>query len=283
MNTRKPRSKAAPARTSRAAPGKGEGPALRAEIAALRAEIDALTRDRAELCSALSHDLRNPLTVVVWSAQLLARRVPEGDPARRHLDGVTRAAEELNQMLSELSDAARIPDGRLARVIEPTEDALAPLLEQAAAASRPQIEAKGLALTLDLPPDLGAIACDRERITRLVASLVAGAVRRSPKGGAVRVSAGRRGAGAREEVRISVEDRGPVIEPVDREVIFTLPAATPPGETRRPRPAGSAIALFVARGVAEAHGGRIWVDPAADQGARFVLSLPVSPSSGPER
>ena len=80
-----------------------------------------------------------------------------------------------------------------------------------------------------------------------------------------------------------MEDEGPAIDPADLEAVFTLPAAPSPGTVRRPRPAGSAIALFVARGVAEAHGGRIWVDPDADQGARFILALPVTPSFDPPR
>ena len=276
MTPRKPRAKAV-----RAAPASREAKRSprrkddhRAELPTVRSERDAFERDRAELCSALSHDLRNPLTVVVWSAQLLARRIPQDDAARRHVDGITRAAEEMNQMLHELSDAARIPVGRLGQAIELAEAEVGPLAEQAAAANRAQIHSKEIALTLDLPTDLGTISCDKERIARVLAALMSAAVRRSPKGGAVILRASRGVSGRRAEARIVVEDGGPDIPPEDREALFALPTAPAPGSARPPRPGGSAIALFVARGVIEAHGGRLWLEPKPDQGARFVLTLP---------
>lgn len=269
MTPRKPGAKA------KRSPRRKDDP--RAELARVRAELDALERGRAELCSALSHDLRNPLTVVVWSAQLLARRIPQDDAARRHLEGVTRAAEEMNQMLHELSDAARIPDSRLGQALELAEAEVGPLAEQAAAAHRAQIQSKEIALTLDLPQSLGTISCDDDRVVRVLAALISGAVRRSPKGGAVILRGSRRASGRREEVRIVVEDGGPDIPPEDWEALFALPTAAPPGVPRRPRPGNSAIALFVARGVIEAHGGRLWLESKPGQGARFVLTLPALP------
>jgi signal transduction histidine kinase len=250
--------------------------APRAELARLRAELTTLERGRAELCSVLSHDLRNPLTVVVWSAQLLARRLPTDDAAGRHLQSITRAAEEMNQILHELGDAARIPDGRLAQAIELVEGEIRPLAEQAVAANQGQINSKQITLAFEVPADLGTIACDKDRMGRVLTALLSGALRRSPKGGRVSLSASRRVSGHGEELRIDVEDAGPEIPPDDQEALFTLPTAPRPGSPRRPRPTGSAIALFVARGVIEAHGGRLWVESEPGQGARFVLTLPVA-------
>lgn len=241
----------------------------------LREELDALERSRAELCSALSHDLRNPLSVVVWSAQLLSRRITPEDAARRHLDAIARAAEEMNQILHDLSDAARIPDGRLAAALALEHGEIGPLVDQAAAPSRPQAAGKELALTLDAGPEVGSLSCDRERITRVIGGLIATAVRRTPRGGSVTVRAERGpSAAGGEEVRVTVEDGGPEIPEADRASLFELPLAPPPGEVRRAKPVSHAVSLFVARGVAEAHGGRMALEGAPGGGARFVLTLP---------
>jgi signal transduction histidine kinase len=250
---------------------------LGARSDALRAEIAALERDRAELCSVLSHDLRNPLTVVVWSAQMLARRLPPEDASRRALDAVARAADEMNQMLLDLSDAARIHDGRLpaALALEACEPAA--LVEQAAASTRVMAQSKALTITLDVPPELPPLLCDRERIARVLGGILGNAARRTPRGGAVSVHAARVGDGGRDALRIVVEDGGPEIAREDRATLFSLPAAPSPGAPRRPRTMTPAIALFVARGVVEAHGGELDLESEPGQGARFVLTLPASP------
>jgi signal transduction histidine kinase len=244
---------------------------------ALRAELAALERDRAELCSVLSHDLRNPLTVVVWSTQLLARRIGPEDASRRHLDAVTRAAEELNQMLHDLSDAARIPDGRLptALSLEPCEPAA--LVEQVVTSIRPSAENKHLTFTVTVAGGLPSLRCDRERIARVLGWLLANAVRRTPRGGALSLRAAASTGGGAPSLRIVVEDGGPHIAPEDRAAIFRFPSAPPSGTARRPRAMSPTLALFVARGVAEAHGGELDLDGDPAHGARFVLTLPLAP------
>jgi signal transduction histidine kinase len=249
---------------------------LERRVEALRAELEALERDRAELCSVLSHDLRNPLTVVVWSTQILARRIGPEDASRRHLDAVARAAEELNQMLHDLSDAARIPDGRLptSLSLEPCEPAA--LVEQAVASIRPSVESKRLAFTVAVAEGLPALRCDRERIARILGSLLSSAVRRTPRQAAVSLRVGFADTHPPGRMlRIVVEDCGPEVTPEDRDAAFRFPSAPPPGGHRRPRAMGPALSFFVARGVAEAHGGELDLQSDPDHGARFVLTLPV--------
>jgi signal transduction histidine kinase len=238
---------------------------------ALRAELEALERGRAELCSVLSHDLRNPLTAVIWSTQLLARQVPAGDSGRRHLDVIVRATEEITQMLDELSDAARIPDGQLALrlVLQPVE--VGALVERAVAPSRALSQSKEIDLSIAVPAGLGQVMWDGDRVARVLAGLVSNAVRRTPRRGAVTLRAARRTEGGTDGVRIAVEDGGPDIAEKERESLFELPTVLPPGV---PRPVSPALGPFVARGVIEAHGGRIWIEGEPGRGTTFVLTLP---------
>src|SRR5262249_24294639 len=153
--------------------------------------------------------------------------------------------------------AARIPDGRLpsSLALEPCE--LAALVEQAMEPLRPQAQNKALNITVDVPSGLPLASCDRERITRVLGWILANAVRRAPRGGAVSARASRLAGRGRASLRSVVEDGCTEIAPEDRVTIFTLPSAPPPGAPRRPLPMTPVIALFVARGIVEAHGGTL--------------------------
>jgi signal transduction histidine kinase len=226
---------------------------------------------RGLLFSQLSHDLRNPLSVVLMSAQMLRRLLPPEHSARRYLDAVERASDELNQMLDELSDAARIEDGCLADMLKLEPADLAAFTEEAVAAARPLAESKQLAVTVDVAPGLGPIVCDHARIRRVLACLVSGAVRITPKQGAVAVETSPDGAGG---VRVSVTDGGPGVPETHRALLFELPSGKIPAFSRRATPHGSALTLFVARNVVEAHGGSMTADHAGGKGTRFVFTLP---------
>jgi signal transduction histidine kinase len=259
--------------------------ALRAELAAVRAELEACERSRAELCSVLSHDLRNPLTVIVWSTQTLARNLPPDHAGRRPLDAITRASDELSQMLDDLSEAARIREGRLRLANVPCD--VAALVGEVVAAGRPAAQAKDLAIEVDVSPGLASIYCDRPRVARVLARLLANAVRITPRGGALAVRAAPSDDFGDESTReagvcLSVQDGGPGVPEDERASYFDLPRAPPPGEPRRARGQSPALALFVARGVVEAHGGRMWIEGEPGR-SRCVLTLPAgSESEGEE-
>jgi signal transduction histidine kinase len=242
---------------------------------ARRAELAMLERDRAEIFSALANDLRNPLTAVVWSIEMLARRIDPDDSSRRLLDIATRTTEEMDLMLQDLIDAALILDGRLpmSLVLEPYEPAA--LVEQAAASVRIPPWSKTLTITLDVSAGLPPIVCDRERIARVVGGLLANVVRRTPRGGTVSARASRLAKGGRDALRIVMEG-GQAIDPHGRATLFSLPAAPAPGAPRRAPTMSRAIALFVARGIVEAHGGKLDLEGERGPSARFVLTLPLS-------
>ncbi len=264
----KTREKRAPASAGR------EQRRLERRCDALRAEVHALERARAELCSVLSHDLRNPLTLIHWNSQLLGRHLPEGSP-QRLLDTMKRAALEMSQILDDLSDASRIPDGRL--VLHFSHGALAELIEGAVAPSRAGAAAKEITLAVEVEAGLGEACWDHDRLGRVLAGLVAGALRRTPRGG----SMGVRAHLAEGLVHLTVEDSGMEIPEAERASLFELPPAAPPGVSRGARALSPALGLFVARGVVEAHGGHIAFTGEPGRGSRFVLAVPLD--QGEER
>jgi signal transduction histidine kinase len=236
-------------------------------------EIEALERDRAELCSVLSHDLRNSLTVVLWSAQSLARSLPPDHPGRRQLEGIHRAGGDIELMLDDLSDVSRVCDGRLRLDVSPHQ--VASLIDEAALATQRPRQDKEIALDVQIAEGLGPVRCDQRLVTRVLRHLLAGAVAMTPKKHTVVVRAGPL-EGEDGEVCLSVEDAGPGIPEDKRASLFDLPSAPPFGEPRRPRGPFPGLALFVARGIVEAHGGRLWVEGEAGRGSRFVLTLPAA-------
>jgi signal transduction histidine kinase len=221
--------------------------------------------------SQLSHDLRNPVSVVLMSTQMIGRHFPADHAARRYLDLIQRGAEELEQMLDELSDVARVEDGCLPDVLRLERTDLPALVEEAVAAARPQAEGRQLTVRAHVAPGLGPIACDRDRILRVLSSLVARAVRITPKQGAVAVELGPDGAGG---ARIAVLDGGPGVAEADRASLFELPKGKVPVHSRRATSQGSVLTLFVARQVVEAHGGSMSVEHPDGGGTRYVLTLP---------
>lgn len=243
------------------------------ELDAAHEAIDELARARGELCSVISHDLRNALSVVLWNTQVLLRGATTDSPSRRFLDAIGRAYEEMSQLADDLSDTARLVDDRMVLSRAP---APAPaLIEDAVAAHRTAAEAKRVSFDVEVDRDLPAISVDRPRVMRALSVLFAHALRVTPKGGTITVRASGYGAAA----RIAITDGGSGLPEDQRSYLFQLPVAPPRDGTRRPRQF-SAVALFVAKGLIEAHGGSLEAEHCDGKGTTFVAVLPMGDSAG---
>jgi signal transduction histidine kinase len=236
-----------------------------AVVEALRAEADAAARARPEVLSLLSHDLRNPLGVVLMSLHPLGRAVPPDHPARRHYDMLKRAALELGQMLDTTSEAVRVERGSVS-LASAEEDASA-LIATAIEATRRRADERGLKLQIDVPAGLPKVNVSAEKIGRALTDLLARAVRVAPKNSTVAVHA----QPDEEGVRISIADRGSPIPEAFADQVFDVPQSA---AHRHASNAYFVLDLFVARGVIEAHGGRVWLEPTPGGGTTFVLTLP---------
>jgi signal transduction histidine kinase len=162
-----------------------------------------------------------------------------------------------------MSDAGRLEAGRLSVAMQAVD--VAPLVAHAINVTRSHAEVKNLRLKGEVADDVPPAFGDRDRMTRVLITLIANAVKFTPKNGAITVRARQ----VEDEVWFSVEDTGPGIAPEQRAQLFTLPRST---HTRVGQGAG--LALFVARGTVEAQGGRLWAESEPGRGSTFYFAHP---------
>jgi signal transduction histidine kinase len=236
------------------------------EAASERAEIE---RTRRDLIAAVSHDLRTPLA----SLRALAEALNDGvvdDPehVRRYLTLIAGETERLNALIDDLFELARLESGavRLDRVPVSVSE----LIAETVARMAPQAERKGVALTGDAPDHLPPTLADAQQLARVLLNLVQNAIRHTPPGGRVQLRACQQDAA----ILLTVEDTGEGITPADLPRVFDRFYR---GDPARSREAGSGLGLAIARGLVDAHGGRIWVESTPGQGARFAFTIPLAP------
>jgi signal transduction histidine kinase len=228
----------------------------------MRANRAVAARD--ELLSVLSHDLRNPLNVISMASALLLRA--ESDAwKRRQIDNVDRATQRIVRLMQDLLDLSRIDAGALR--IDRRPEQIEGLLSEAQDKLRPLADAKKQRLELGLERPLPRVLADRERVLQVISSLLGNAINFTPAGGSIGISARER-PGA---IEVEVRDTGPGISEEERLRIFE-----PFWKECAARPAGAGLGLAVARGIVEAHGGRIGVDSHTGAGSRFFFTLPIA-------
>jgi len=265
---RRPQSRSERSTTRREAATQRELRRLEKLCVDLREEVESAERSRRETLSIVSHDVRNPLSVILVSAKLLARSIPSESNGRRQLDAIARAADEINHLVQELLDASSIESGGLTVGQEALE--IEPLVTKAIQQAQPLAAQKSLRLEAHLADDLPPVLGDSDRIVQVIASLIINAVKFTPKAGSISV----RADAVDGEARLSVTDSGPGIPDELRPLVFSrhVHAAV------RPLGQGTGLSAFVAKGIVEAHGGRIWVESKVGEGSTFRFSLPVAAS-----
>ena len=225
-----------------------------------RAEHAVLLRD--EMVAIVSHDLKNPLQGINMAAALLTRNVA-GDPrAEETLAVVKRSVARMSGLIHDLLDLAKIEAGRFD--VTPERCAAARLVSEAITSLAPIAEAKAVRLT-SISEAAAHVQSDPERVFQVFSNLIGNAIKFTPAGGEVTVDV----RVASGEVRFEVRDTGPGIGPSELPHIFDRY-----WQARRMRSAGAGLGLYIAKGIVEAHGGRIWAESVPSAGATFYFTLP---------
>jgi chemotaxis family two-component system sensor kinase Cph1 len=226
-------------------------------------------RARDDLVAVVSHDLRNPLGVIQMQAAILLQTVGSGteDFSRRiqtSTEHIQRAVRRMNTLIRDLLDLAKLEAGRF--TLQCSRCQMNDLAEESLLILRPLAEAKRITLTSDLRAD--AVHADRDRIFQVLSNLVGNAIKFTPERGSISV----RAETDDTEVRVTVSDTGPGIPSDQIANVFDRY-----WQARRSDQEGSGLGLFIAKGIVEAHGGRIWTEAHAGTGATFIFALPRAP------
>ncbi len=234
-------------------------------------ELRRLGRARRDFVANISHELRTPLTSIRLLLDSLLARQESPPPAADTLRKIEVEVQALQQMAEELLDLAQIESGQaLVRLVPVPVTGLA---QKAIDRLAPQVANKGQTVSLDVPDGLTALA-DEEQVSRALGNLLHNAIKFTPPGGAIRVSA----QPFEGDVLIEVADNGPGIPAEDLPRVFERFFR---GDRSR-QGGGTGLGLAVAKHVIEAHGGRIWAESEGrpGSGAVFRFTLPVADASG---
>ncbi len=240
-----------------------ENARLHGESARLIAEVQQLHRTRERFFAMVNHELRNALAAVYGWAEILVRRKEGHPPPSRAAYEVLDSASAASALINDLLDLSRLDEDRLRPVIR--EVHCRTLLDQAAARVLPEIEAKHLTLHTVVTTDLTNCRTDASRVLQILLNLLQNAIRHSPAGGRIQLSA----HPEHNRVVILVDDSGRGIPPDQIERVFDVYETTV-GEER----SGIGLGLPLSRRLARLLGGELSAESRTEGGGRLRLELP---------
>ncbi len=240
---------------------------LALENARLYQESRRAVRERDDMLAIVSHDLRNPVNAIVMLTGAVLSREP-GDErplmAREDVEAIRGAARQADGLIQDLQDVSRIANSRLRVECRPV--LLSELVKESADMFEPVMEDAVLRFVRRIDEHLPPVHADHHRLQQVLSNLLGNAVRFTPHGGEIVLTAMRHDDG----VRISVRDTGPGVLPEDVPRLFERHWQAP-----RLLRAGSGLGLFIAKGIIDAHGGEIGVDSEVGKGSEFWFTVPL--------
>jgi two-component system, OmpR family, sensor histidine kinase BaeS len=237
---------------------------LAASFNKMSQDLARATQSRRQMTADIAHDLRTPLSVISGYTEALSEgKLPGNDDVYRVMHQETQYLKRLIDDLRVLSlaDAGELP-------LHFQEIASQASLEQAIHRHLIAAGEKGITLRLEADPDLPPVKVDPERLNQVFDNLIGNALRHTPTGGEIRLSA----RSAEGQVLFQVSDTGDGIDPEDLPNIFNRFYR---GDPSRSGEVASGLGLAIAKSIVVAHGGRITVESIPGQGATFTISLPL--------
>jgi PAS domain S-box-containing protein len=240
-------------------------------VATFRDETERreVERMKDEFISIVSHELRTPLTSIRGSLGLLAGgkagAIPER--AQRLLDIAVQNTDRLIRLINDILDIERMESGKATLELRTLQ--VAQLLDGTTAVMESMAERAGVRLRVEAEPGL-SVRGDPDRLTQVLTNLVSNAVKFSPEGAEVTLTARRAG----QEVHVAVTDRGRGVPADKLESIFERFQQVDSSDSRQK--GGTGLGLAICRSIVTQHGGRIWAESAPGEGSAFRFTLPVA-------
>jgi len=241
--------------------------ALTLQNVRLYAAAQQANQARDEVLGVVSHDLRNPISAIAMCARVLRHSEPTDATARNDLLlTISESTDWMNRLIQDLLDVANIERGQLS--LERASESPAVMVEQAIHMFSVEAADHGIALESNLETGLPPVWADAARIVQVLGNLLRNAIKFTPNGGRITVGAAQRDA----FVTVSVSDTGAGIPAEAQRRVFDRYWHSSEGARRR----GTGLGLSIAKGIIEAHGGRISVESAPPSGSTFTFSLPIA-------
>lgn len=229
--------------------------------------LEAANRRKDQFLATLSHELRTPMTAVLGWARLLKLGLPESEVVEA-IDAIEKSAAIQAQLIDDVLDVSRVVAGKMTFLPLPVH--IGPVLHAALTTVHPAATAKGIEIVLSVAPDLCQILGDEGRLQQIIWNLLANAVKFTPRGGTITVSAANEGS----LLRVTVKDSGKGIEPAYLPHVFE-PFSQQDGSSTRSHE-GIGLGLSIVRALVELHGGRVRVfSDGPGRGAAFTIEFPI--------
>jgi PAS domain S-box-containing protein len=225
-------------------------------------KAEAAVRVRDETLGIVSHDLRNPLTKIALSADLLKDAEP--DEAADLIETIRASAGQMERLIQDLLDVARLEAGRFS--VEAKKIDAEELVRFAAESHEALAAQKGQHIALEVASPLPPICGDRGRLLQVFGNLIGNAIKFTPERGTITVEAASDGS----HVRFRVRDTGPGIPEADIKNVFR-----PYWQAKKTAHMGAGLGLAIVRGIIDAQGGKVWAGNEPRGGAVFTFTVPV--------
>jgi two-component system, OmpR family, phosphate regulon sensor histidine kinase PhoR len=238
-------------------------------------ELRRLENIRKDFVANVSHELRTPLTSIKGYVEaLLDGGKDNPETSVRFLEIILKQSDRLNLILEDLLQLSKIESGQLQFKKEPLH--IGSVIERTIAMIKPLAEKKQHRLRSQVAADLPLISGDEERLVQVLANLLDNAIKYTPEGGQITVTARRispsRAEAPRTSIELAVTDTGIGIPEQDRPRVFERFYRVDKARSREL--GGTGLGLAIVRHIVEGHGGQVWVEGNMPTGSRFVVRLP---------
>ena len=234
-------------------------------------ELDQL---KDEFVSSVSHELRSPLAAISGYVELMTRKPLEQIPVEKRTKAfniILDSTNRLTQFINDILDLAKLKAGRVD--VRKTSFQISKALDETLSLFQPLLEKKQMTGRMLASADLPAFPADDEKIRQVITNLVSNAYKFTPEGGTLTLDAKDTG----DEIKVSVSDTGIGIPKEFIGHLFERFKQVPGTRQKMGGPKGTGLGLAIAKGIVEAHGGRIWAESEPGKGTTFFFTLPKAP------
>ena len=236
------------------------------ELGRLYAELENASKHKSEFLANMSHELRTPLNAVIGFSEVLEGRLfgELNDKQAEYIADIHTSGRHLLTLINDILDLSKIEAGRMDLQLTPV--VLSDVVQNSVALLRERATRQSIALTLDVDPRVGVVDADERKIKQVLFNLLTNALKFTPEGGRVVVSA----RGTKDEAQVSVHDDGVGIAPADLDRIFEEFQQVGTSHLQE----GTGLGLAISRRFVELHGGSLTVDSELGRGSTFTFTLP---------